>query len=356
LARANPARTVAVISTSQTPTGAMVANANLPFPPIGQVTSAISAQTRAAENVQIEAIDLAETYFGDHLAANMIVLGAAYQRGLLPIGAGMIERAITLNGTAVGMNTAAFRLGRQIVARPAWLAEQAAQAQGHQAVATAMPAALRAAIDAIATTGELRRLLDIRVPELVAYQNEAYAQTYLAFVARVRAAERASVPAQTRLSVAVARYLFKLMAYKDEYEVARLSLRPELAGELREQFGAGAQVAYQLHPPLLRALGWQKKVALGRWFDPVFRLLLALRAVRGTPLDLFGYAQLRRVERALITEYRELIERELAGLTPERYEHVVAVAELPDLIRGYEEVKRASIQRFREQVAALAEA
>jgi indolepyruvate ferredoxin oxidoreductase len=169
----------------------------------------------------------------------------------------------------------------------------------------------------------------------------------------VRAAEQAAVPGETRLSEAVARYLFKLMAYKDEYEVARLHLAADLGRRLAEEFPGGVRVQYHLHPPLLRALGLTRKVKLGTWFDGAFRLLASLKRLRGTPLDPFGHAAVRRVERALPGEYRALIEGQLSRLSRDRYERAVQAARLPDLVRGYEEVKLRSVQKFREEVRAL---
>jgi indolepyruvate ferredoxin oxidoreductase len=185
----------------------------------------------------------------------------------------------------------------------------------------------------------------------------AYARKYTEFVQRVAQAETAAMaalrPGQTRLSEAVARYLFKLMAYKDEYEVARLSLKPEVGQAVRDQFGAAVKVSYYLHPPFLRALGMKRKLKLGSWFDNIHRLLVAMRRVRGTPFDLFGYTAVRRLERTLINEYRGLIEAALADLSPQRYERAVKLAQLPDLIRGYEEIKLENVARFREAVAEL---
>jgi indolepyruvate ferredoxin oxidoreductase len=353
LARARAGHTIAVVSTSQVPTGGMVASVDLRFPGADGLAGSIDKHSRANANVFLDALALAERYFGDHLAANLIVLGAAYQVGAIPISAASIEQAIELNGVAVRMNTQAFRLGRQVVANPASLAEPASQnIKAPAAQSQIMPAA-HVLIDSTGTDGELRRLLEIRVPQLIAYQNSAYAKRYVDFVARVRAAEAAAVPGQTGLSEAVARYLFKLMAYKDEYEVARLHLASGLDRELAEQFGAGAHVQYHLHPPLLRALGWNKKIKLGTWFDRVYRLLMSLRWVRGTPLDIFGYTSMRRLERALIGEYRSLIEQALADLSPGSYERAVELAQLPDLIRGYEDVKLGNVQRFREAAANL---
>src|SRR5213079_765178 len=153
----------------------------------------------------------------------------------------------------------------------------------------------RALVDRVGATGELRRLLEIRVPELCAYQNAAYADEYVEFVRRVREVEAAAVGGETRLSEGVARYLFKLMAYKDEYEVARLHLAQDLATALAAEFPGGVTVQYNLHPPLLRALGMTRKLKLGKWFDGVFRLLVEPFAELELPRHAEG-AQERRVE------------------------------------------------------------
>jgi indolepyruvate ferredoxin oxidoreductase len=352
LARARPDRTIAMISTSRVPTGNMVASTEVRFPNASALVERVVARTRPGLGVALDAAGLAERCLGDHMAANMIALGAAYQAGALPISAAAIERAIAINGVSARMNTEAFRLGRRAVADPAWLRALERPAGAAQASPELSPEAC-AIVDSASAEGELRRLLEIRIPELIGYQDAAYARRYAAFVARVRAAEQAAVPGRTRLSEAVARYLFKLMAYKDEYEVARLHLGAGLDQALAETLGPVARVRYLLHPPILRALGWNKKIALGRWFDAVYRLLVRMRRLRGTPLDIFGYAHVRRIERALIDEYRALIERRLAELTPETYDRAVQIAELPDLIRGYESVKLLNVERFRAAAREL---
>jgi len=191
------------------------------------------------------------------------------------------------------------------------------------------------------------------VPELVAYQSEAYARQYVDVVKRVHDAERVAVPGTTRLAEAVARHLFKLMAYKDEYEVARLHLKHSLAASLADEYPDGVRVYYQLHPPILRALGLERKLALGTWFDGVFRLLASLKGLRGTAFDPFGRARVRRVERELIGEYKALVDEALVGLSPETHTRAVKLASLPDLIRGYEAIKLTSVARFRAEVRAL---
>jgi indolepyruvate ferredoxin oxidoreductase len=354
LDHARPEKTVAVVSTSRVPTGAMVASPDVPFPDLAGLRASIDRVTRKDENVYLDAMALAEALFDDHMAANLIVLGAAYQAGAVPVSAAAIEEAIALNGVAVAMNTQAFRAGRLAVADPAWAASVRPRRVGAVEPAPALTAEARALVESVGASGELRRLLEVRVPELIAYQDVAYARRYVEVVARVRAAEQAAVPGESRLSEAVARYLFKLMAYKDEYEVARLHLAPDWSSALAQEFPEGVRVRYHLHPPLLRALGLRRKLVLPKaWTDPLFRLLVAMRRLRGTALDPFGRARVRRVERALIAEYQALLDKTLVGLGPETYERAVRLASLPDLIRGYEEVKLRNVERFRREVRAL---
>jgi len=355
LDHASGERTIAVVSTSQVPTGAMVTNTDVQFPEASGLHASIDRFTRKDENVYLDALGLAERLLDDHMAANLIVLGAAYQAGAIPVAAQAIERAIALNGVAVEMNTQAFRAGRLAVIDPQFLAARHVRRVGAAAVEPALgvhPEA-RALVESVGADGEVRRLLAIRVPELIEYQDAAYARSYVEFVKRVCDAERAAVPGTTALSEAVARYLFKLMAYKDEYEVARLHLQNDLAAALKEQYPDGVSIHYNLHPPMLRALGWQSKIKFGRWFQGAFRALRSMRGLRGSALDPFGWAEVRRVERALVGEYRTLVDKALVGLDVASHARAVKLANLPDLIRGYEEIKLANVRRFREEVRAL---
>jgi len=355
LDHASADRTIAVVSTSQVPTGAMVTNTDVQFPEASGLLASIDRFTRKDENVYLDALGLAERLFDDHMAANMIVLGAAYQAGAIPVAAAAIERAIALNGVSVAMNTQAFRAGRLAVLAPEFVSAVKVRRVGAAEVEPALHRypELRTLVESVAPEGELRRLLAIRAPELADYQDAAYARTYVEFVQRVADAERAAVPGTTALSEAVARYLFKLMAYKDEYEVARLHLQNDLATALEAEYPGGVTIHYNLHPPLLRALGWQRKIKFGRWFEGVFRALRAMRGLRGSAFDPFGWAEVRRVERALVGEYRALVEKALVGLDATSHARAVKLATLPDVIRGYEEIKLANVRRFREEARAL---
>jgi indolepyruvate ferredoxin oxidoreductase len=349
LRHAHPHKTVAVVSMSAMATGEMVRSTSVSFPRQQFLRRSIDDHTRRQDNFYLDANTLSENVFGSHMQANMIVVGAAYQMGLIPLRWQTIEEVIRLNGVSVKTNLLAFRIGRKAAADPAWQPLSALKRDGDLDIQPKLSAEARQLVHRVGAEGELCRLLEIRVAELINYQNGRYARQYAEFVARVRQSE-AAVTDETRLSEAVARSLFKLMAYKDEYEVARLHLRPEFKRELEAQFGSGARITYRLHPPILRALGMKNKLSLGRWFDAGYRLLVALKPLRGTPLDIFGYAHVRRVERQLISEYRAMIESELAALTPQSYERAVHLANLPDVIRGYEDIKLANVEKYRQQV------
>jgi len=353
LAHGNPERTVAVVSTSRIPTGPMVRNTEVVFPELDGLRGAIDRVSRAERNVYLDSVAMAEALFDDAIAGNMILLGAAYQAGAIPVSADLIERAIALNGVAVEMNTQAFRAGRQAVLDRAWAMAQRPARVGSASRPPQITPQARELIDSAGADGELRRLLERRVPELIAYQNLAYARDYVAFVKQVRAAEQGAVSERSQLSEAVARYLFKLMAYKDEYEVARLHLASDLADAAAAKYPQGFKLKYQLYPPLLRAMGLKRKLGFGRWFEGGFRLLARMRRLRGTPLDLFGYTRVRRQERALIAEYRAMVQGMMSNLTSANYDRAVEVACLPDLIRGYEEIKLTNIDRFRNEARRL---
>jgi len=353
LSRARRDRTTAVISTSEIPTGSMVISTAIKYPGEKILLNAIDRNTRQEDNFRLDATVLSELLFGSAMSANMIVVGAAYQRGLLPISANAIEEAIKLNGAAIKANTQAFRAGRRVVAQPDWIQTLNFHRPGTIHLDPVVTPKAQVMIEAVGAEIELSRLLQIRVPELIDYQNSAYAQQYVDFVKHVIEVEKQLEIGDTRLSEAVARYLFKLMAYKDEYEVARLHMKSEVKQSLEDGFGAKATASYMLHPPLLRSLGLKNKLKLGQWFDHVYRLMMTMKGLRGTPLDIFGYAEVRRVERQLIQEYRGLIERALKNLTAETYDRVVELASLPDMIRGYEQIKLGNVKKFHHEVKRL---
>jgi indolepyruvate ferredoxin oxidoreductase len=354
LVTADRERTVAVVSTSAVPTGRMVVDVNERFPELAGQLDKIDAATRSEHNFYLDAQGLSERLFGDHMMTNTLALGAAFQRGLLPVSREALEQAIRLNGAAVEKNLAAFDWGRAVVAAPD--AVEAATKDPEAIVPVRELSERERELVMLAVDGdegELRRLVETRVPELVAYQDEAYAERYAEVVRRVHVAEQERTPGHSELTEAVARQLFKLMAYKDEYEVARLHLDAVEQARMQAEFGDGAKVYFMLHPPLLRAMGLDHKLKLGSWFVPAFRRLYAMRRLRGTRWDPFGKAEVRRVERALVGEYEQTIGEALSLLTPETHDTVVELLELPDLIRGYEEIKLRGAVLYRKRVEGV---
>jgi indolepyruvate ferredoxin oxidoreductase len=315
----------------------MIASTAVAFPDVTETVARIHGLTRAEHGVAVDARAQTSALLGDDQFTNVFLVGAAVQAGALPIPARFIEEALELNGVAVDKNVAAFRAGRRYVVEGAG-ADEADEVTGAAGAAAGK---------------EVEALIQRRVAELTAFQNVNYAASYAAQVRVVADAERAALGAPGELTSAYARHLFKLMAYKDEYEVARLSLDPALDETVAAQFGAGARYYYRLHPPVLRSLGMKKKVTLGPWFRPAFRALYASRGVRGTALDVFGRTEVRRTERVLPGEYRAAVTAALPRLSAQTLPALVALAELPDMVRGYEDVKLANVAQFR---TALAEA
>ena len=350
---ASPEKTTSIVSTTEVPTGAMVIDTAVGYPDRGSIHQAIDRAS--LRSVYLDPGALTLSLFGDEQYANMFMVGAAFQTGALPISSTSIERAIDLNGVAVEKNLQAFRRGRQSVADGA--AVTAAIDALHPVPA---PAALSGfAVSQTARLGdvspELARMVGLRVDELVAYQSQAYATRYTDDVARVKRAE--STWGTYELTAAVAHNLHKLMAYKDEYEVARLTQDAAFAAHVADEFGADAKKAIRLHPPTLREMGMKNKMALGEWSNPAMAALSKLKRLRGTKLDPFGRAEVRRTERELIAEYRALVGLMIAAIeggrvSEDQRAQVVALAELPDMVRGYEGVKMGNVAEYRDAVRA----
>ena len=354
LARASSDRTTAVISTGLVPTGAMVSGRGAEtFPELTTFRGVIDPVTKADTNIWLDAGGIAQRVFASQPLANALILGVAYQRGLVPVQGASIEQAIELNGVAVKSNIEAFHLGRRIAADPELLAELEAPAQ-----MTGRPPALAGESAKIALTIDaderLTEILAWRIPELIAYQNKAYARQFGHDVERIREAELHLGLGRSELSQTVARQLFKLMAYKDEYEVARLALKSEVGDQARARFGPDAKVSYRLRPPTLEAAGYTKKISIpekaGR---TMFQALRKTKRLRGKRIDPFGQTVERKLERELIESYRDLITTIDSKLTESNYDDAIALAGLADQVRGYDTVKLANVERYKR---ALAEA
>ncbi|MBL8462500.1 MAG: indolepyruvate ferredoxin oxidoreductase family protein [Thauera sp.] len=360
LDKCNPERTIAIVSTTQTPTGQMVTNRKALFPATSGLTGGIDRVTRKEHNVFLDGEALAAGLFGDAMATNNFMVGVAFQAGTIPLRAESIEDAIRQSGVAVDMSLAAFRWGRMAVVDRAFVeAEVARQKTGGQVVvlnkAPQLSPAARAIVDSIGASGEVKRLVEIRVPELIAFQDEAYARRYAEVIKRVVAGEQKAV-SSSALAEAAARYLYKLMAYKDEFEVARLHTDPAFLAELDAQFPHGYSVKYNLAPPLLSktdpVTGHPQKKQYGEWMFKAFKRLSGLKRFRGSALDVFGKTEERQTERKLIEDYIQLLDQILARLNPVNHAAAVALASVPDEIRGFGHVKEKNLAAARELQAA----
>ena len=280
----------------------------------------------------VDATHLATRLLGDSIASNLFMVGFAYQQGLLPISAEAIDKAIEINGMAVQLNQQAFLWGRR-AAHDLLAVEKLAQ-----------PAVAEAP-----RCESLDEIISDRVARLTAYQSARYAKRYSKLVEQVRRADTGSDQA---LSKAVARYYFKLLAYKDEYEVARLYSDGSFIQQLQAQFQGDYQLQFHLAPSWLNkpdpVTGQPRKRQFGPWMLKAFGQLAKFKVLRGTPLDLFGYSEDRRLERQLIKDYQRNVAELLAGLNAGNYRTAVALAELPEQIRGYGHVKQKSLLKARE--------
>jgi len=284
----------------------------------------------------IDAQEVAGRLLGEPIAANMLMLGYAWQKGLVPVSMTALLRAVELNNVAVEMNKKALMLGR-IAAADAAVLERLSGA--------------RAKVIQFTAPASLEELIAQRLPRLERYQNAAYAQRYLEAVRRIEAKEREVDGEQSRtpLAKAAARYLFKLMAYKDEYEVARLHASDEFRQQIAGQFGGDYQLNFHLAPPMLG----KRKIRVGGWIQPAFRMLAPLKVLRGTPLDAFGYTAERKRERALRDGYFALIDEMCAGLNADNKAVWLKLAQLPEQIRGYGHVKLASMDKAEQEALRL---
>jgi indolepyruvate ferredoxin oxidoreductase len=284
---------------------------------------------------------------GDSIYTNPMMLGFAWQKGWIPLGLASLMRAMELNAVAVANNKAAFEWGRR--AAVDWPSVQRALRPAQVIQFTPR------------NTQSLAQMVTRRVEFLTQYQDAAYAQSYAAFVDKVRMAELAlgnSGDSALPLSQAVARYLFKLMAYKDEYEVARLHTDAAFLNKIDTLFEGDFQIRHHLAPPLLAGkndAGELQKSAFGPWVRRAFRLLAPLKVLRGTALDVFGYSEERRTERALVVQYRSAIESLLPGLSPSNLKAAEAFARVPEQIRGFGHVKARHLAAARAQWTLLLE-
>ena len=332
-----PGRTYVAMNSHGTPTAAFVTDPGWQFPG-GNCESAITAAVGTDLLGSFDAEQVAVQMIGDSIYTNPLMLGFAWQKGRVPLSHAALMRAIELNGVQVDNNKAAFEWGRRCA---------------HDL--TSVQALFRAAqVIEFVKRPTLPEMLAKRVDFLTAYQNAAYAQTYRSFVDKVRAIE--APLGKTTLTEATARYLFKLMAYKDEYEVARLHTDAGFLGKVNAMFEGDFKINYHLAPPLIAVKnekGELQKQKFGPWMLTAFKLLARLKGLRGTPMDVFGRTEERKIERALIDEYKASMEEVLASLSAENHAAAVEIARIPEAIKGYGHVKARHLAAARPQWAAL---
>ncbi|KAA0574405.1 indolepyruvate ferredoxin oxidoreductase family protein [Azospirillum sp. B21] len=344
LSRMRAGRTRAVLNRHETVTGAFTRNPDerLPLPLLVRRVADACGGGEAVD--ALDATAIATRLLGDAIMANLFLLGYAWQKGLIPLSASAIDEAIVLNGTGVAANRAAFAWGRRAAADPDAVPAQKVELLGIPPAETAPPA-------------DLDALISRRVGELTAYQDSAYAERYRRLVDQVRQAEVAAAAGNVRLTEAVARSFYKVMAYKDEYEVARLYTDGAFLARLGEQFETGFRLRFHLAPPMLAArdpqTGRLKKSVYGPWMLTAFQMLAKLRKLRGTPFDPFGRTAERRAERRLVDVYERAILGMLASLAPETLEPAVRIASIPERIRGYGHVKEKAMAQAEAELHDL---
>jgi indolepyruvate ferredoxin oxidoreductase len=314
------------MNTDVAPTGSFTRDPDWQAPPEAMLER---VRLAAGEVDAIEASRLAVALMGDAVATNVFLLGFAWQKGWIPLKESSLLRAIELNSAAVGMNRAAFAWGRQAAVDLA-VVRRAAGLPSGETVMLMPPKSV-----------SLVSLVSDRTKRLTDYQNASYARRYEDFVRRVADVEKVRVGGE-RLAREVAVSLYKLMAYKDEYEVARLHVASDFLGRLKERFEGDFTLSYYLAPPLVArrdAQGRPIKQRYGAWVQTAFRLLARLRFLRGTAFDPFGWTQERREERAAVREFETLVEGLLEGLGSRNLTEAVELARLPQQVRGYGHVK-----------------
>jgi indolepyruvate ferredoxin oxidoreductase len=354
-------RSEVVLNSYEAMPGSFTRNTDLQFP-ANAIIAAVRTALGERDPMVIDASELSLALMGDVIATNLFMLGYAWQKGLVPISYDALSRAIELNGAAVEMNKKAFAWGR-MAAHDLNVVKQAAGIAAAPTAIALMGEGLTATSAAFVGEGTLSTTLDesieLRAKFLTEYQDAAYADDYANFVRIVRAAEAQKTPAETELSEAVARYLFKLMAIKDEYEVARLYTTGDFEKRIRETFDGDYKVKFNLAPPLFSkrdSNGHLVKKEYGPWVFTVFKMLVKLKGLRGGTFDIFGKTEERRMERRLIVDYRNSIDELLTNLTPDNHALAVEIARLPEHIRGYGHVKEEHFAKVKAKWASLMDA
>jgi indolepyruvate ferredoxin oxidoreductase len=346
LSAVQPGKTRMVINTAEFMPGDFTRNADFSLP-TERLKRAISGAAGAERTHFVDASRLASALFGSTLGANIFLVGFAYQLGALPLGADAIEQAIALNGEAVPMNIAAFHWGR-------------AAALDTAGVEALVRPAAESRDENRTVSQSFEEMVERRTAFLTVYQNRKYAKRYSDWVEKAKAAESTKASDKCGFAEAVTRYLFKLMAYKDEYEVARLYTDGTFLKQVANELG-GDNLRFEFHlaPPLLAktnpATGEPKKMSFGPWMMTGFKWLARLKFLRGTPFDVFGHSEERKTERKLIADYEALLDEIIRKLTPDNHALAVGLAAIPEKIRGFGPVKMRHLAAAKADEAALLE-
>ena len=343
LAAVKEGKTALVVNTAEVMPGDFTRNADFSLP-AERIKRAVTAAAGPQGVAFTDATAIATALLGNAIAANMFMLGYAYQTGHVPLTAAAIEKAIELNGEAVKMNLAAFAWGRRAAAEPELIARLMSE--------------LKAPTESRKLSETLDEVIARRVAFLTGYQDASYAERYRGTIERIRAAEAKAVPNSTALADAVARSLFKLMAYKDEYEVGRLYTNGHFAKQLDSTFeGENLRLEFHLAPPLFArkdpATGVPRKMSFGPWMLKAFGVLARMKGLRGTAFDIFGYTQERRTERRLIGDFEAVLDEIVANLSPANHAIAVGLANIPQKIRGFGHIKDRNLKAAKAEEAEL---
>ncbi|MGE8232699.1 MAG: DUF6537 domain-containing protein, partial [Stenotrophomonas sp.] len=397
LSKVRGERSQVVLNTYEAMPGTFTTHPDMQFP-AADIIAGVKLALGGRDPILLDATQLATALLGDAIASNLFILGYAWQQGLVPLSLESLMRAVELNGAAVAMNQTAFAWGRlaaidpQAVQQAAGLIHNAptdaerkpaalrelppGEWEGNEAGAPSaprnpdnepdvrgLPAASRtsgeaafASLDDAHLSRSLDELIARRSSFLTDYQDAAYANRYRTLIDAVRKAEQQAIPSSTALSEAAARYFFKLMAYKDEYEVARLYTSGDFAKRVAEKFEGDYQVRFHLAPPLFAKRdehGQLQKKEYGPWMFKAFGLLAKFKGLRGGRFDVFGYTEERRSERQLIADYEKTLQELISGLDARRLALAVDIASIPEHIRGYGHVKEAHLHEAKAREAAL---
>jgi indolepyruvate ferredoxin oxidoreductase len=339
LSRAERGVTRAYVNADLQPTASFVQNPDLDFE-MGAMQTVLRDAIGDRNLDIIDATGIAAALMGDSIATNPFMLGFAFQKGAIPLSLAALLRAIEINGAAVEMNKLAFTWGRLA-------AHDMARVRSVLQFKAKASAPLQSLDDVIATRAQF----------LTGYQDKAYADRYLAAVAKVRKAESAAAPASTELTEAVARNLFRLMAYKDEYEVARLYTDGSFSKKVSEKFDGDFTLKFHLAPPIFakrdKATGRLQKQEFGGWMIHAFRLLARLKFLRGTALDLFGRTEERRTDRKLVDDYLTMIDQRCTSPKAAQIPLLAKLARVPETIRGFGHIKDANVRLAAAETARL---